>query len=173
MGKALVATAIVLASAIAVTAAQAQDSYEATLSGTKMTPPTDSRATGLVRITVVGPNAFFQVILADITGVEAVHVHVAGGTVSAGDVALYDGPPSGTINGLLTIGAFNATSIHDMRWDQFLTALWIGRAWVQVHTKDHPDGDITGRLVRLPSAPSGPGPLMAVESGSDVPPATR
>jgi hypothetical protein len=89
--------------------------------------------------------------------VTAAHIHVASAPGQMGDVAvpLYpmgssSGMKSGSFSGTLTKGSFAEKDfvgpLKGMTFDDLRTAISEGRAYVNVHTKKYPNGEIQGGI---------------------------
>ena len=121
--------------------------FVAHLAGVQETPPNDSEAQGqLVMQLNADGTISYKLIVANIRNVFMAHIHVAPRGVP-GPIKqwLYpaSGPPpmlrSGRTDGILAEGSFTPTAA-------LLAAIESGDAYVNVHTLQHPGGEIRGQL---------------------------
>jgi len=119
--------------------------YTATLNGANEAPtPVTTTATGTAIVTVLGNLVSWKVdVLTAIDSISAGHIHRRAADSVAGNVRVDFAPtPTGIgFTGTATVGS--ATVV-----DSILTILHEGRAYVNIHTKAHPGGEIRGTLVR-------------------------
>ncbi len=132
--------------------------FHATLSGKEQSPPIDTPAHG--RATFVlsksGDSLSFRLYVADIDDATMAHIHIApagqGGPVGAW---LYPShPPSvvknGEFTGVLARGAITAADLQGPLAGKTIADLVddikAGNAYVNVHTKAHPGGEIRGQI---------------------------
>ncbi len=119
--------------------------YTASLNGAneRLTPVTTT-ARGTAIVTVLGNQLSWKVdITASIDSITAGHIHHAP-IDSAGPVRVnFNVTPTGPgITGTITQGSFTLTG------DSVQTWLHQGNAYVNIHTKANPGGEIRGQLVR-------------------------
>jgi hypothetical protein len=136
--------------------------YTAMLSGANENQiPVDSRATGQAFLVLNGDltQVTYRVMVADIAGVTAAHVHYASEAKNGPIIfILYDGPEpfdeKNPVNGVFS------PTITDV------AALVAGDHYVNVHTAEYPEGEIRGQLrMEDPS-----GSYLAVLTGSEEQP---
>ncbi|MEO6796222.1 MAG: CHRD domain-containing protein [Candidatus Dormibacter sp.] len=151
MKRAIVVVLLAIAAlALPATAAAAPartNLFVAHLVGVQETPPNDSAAQGQVIMHVNADGSVsYKLIVANITNVTMAHIHVAPRGVP-GPIKqwLYPeaGPPPmlrpGRTDGVLAEGMFMPTPA-------LLAAIENGEAYVNVHTLQHPGGEIRGQL---------------------------
>lgn len=139
--------------------------YEAMLSGLNETTPLQLSATGRVNVAVAGDTVTvsgrFEGLTSAATGA---HLHIGGVGVN-GPVAIplsFVNPNASTtrasFNAVLDLGATPPSGISA---DAFIASLASGDVYVNVHSTDHPSGEIRGQL--LPPGNTAPtAPVIAV-----------
>lgn len=128
------------------------DIFRAHLSGDEEVPPVETSAQGqaLVRTSDSGTALEYRLIVANIEDVFASHIHCAPDGVNGPvGVTLFVGGPVSP-DGVLAEGTVaapdeaNACGWEDV--DDVVTAMRAGSAYVNVHTLEHPPGEIRGQL---------------------------
>jgi hypothetical protein len=129
--------------------------FEATLDGANERPdPVTTTATGSATVTIVGENSLdFSVTVADITDVQAAHIHVGIASV-AGGILVSLAPatlPPGTFSGTLNSGTITAADLTNgpVTMASLLALIRNGDTYVNVHTTANPGGEIRGQLVAV------------------------
>jgi hypothetical protein len=125
--------------------------FDAILTGANERPnPTTSTATGTAAFEVSGNSVKFTINVAGITDATAAHIHNGSGTVAAGvAVGLFaNAAGTGALTGNLTSGTFTASNIGiaTISLDSLLVLMRTKNAYVNVHTKTNPGGEIRGQL---------------------------
>ena len=143
-----------LAIALAVFAAVAVPAFAATkytakLNGKSETPKSDSKATGTATLTVAtnGKSIKYTLRATGLSGgAQAAHVH-AGKAGAAGPVILNICPKPCKLpkSGTLTSTQF-AKAPGVANFKAAINAIKKGRAYVNIHTKEHPAGEIRGQI---------------------------
>ncbi len=150
--KRLIVIAMLILGAIALPATAAAapartNLFIAHLVGDQETPPNNSLAQGEAIMHLnAGGTVSYKLIVANITNVTQAHIHQAPRGV-AGGIKQWLYPVSGmTIqllpgrtDGILAEGTFTPTP-------ELLAAIMSGNAYVNVHTLQHPPGEIRGQL---------------------------
>ena len=133
--------------------------FTAKLSGSDEVPPVITAGSGIAifHILPVGHQEVlnYELDLKDIKGVTGAHIHSGkqgeNGPVVAG---LFNpsmsGPPTGTINGLLTAGTLTSSQLtgplaHNTI-DSLVNMIRSGDAYVNVHTTQNQNGEVRGQL---------------------------
>jgi hypothetical protein len=129
--------------------------YDAALSGQNEVPPTESSATGEAEFTVPANDTIkYRVNITGISNATAAHIHM-GKQGENGDVIadLLNTPTSkdkDTPYGMIFRGNLSDSSLkgpmQGKTLDDLAAAMDSGDAYVNVHTADHPDGEIRGQL---------------------------
>lgn len=129
--------------------------YAATLTGASQRPtPVTSSATGTATFEYVSDlkTLFYRVDVAGIDSVIAAHVHAPADTGGTAGVILnlFLGPPKGlAFTGTLAQGVGGGLGAPaGMTLDSLLVLLGNGNAYVNVHTRLHPAGEIRGQVVK-------------------------
>lgn len=137
--------------------ASAKKQFMAQLSGSNELPPVSTAATGLAnfQLSADGQTLDYQITVTNINAVTGAHIHSGkqsqNGPVVAG---LFNpnmsGPPTGKVNGLLAKGGINSGDLEGPLTGHpiiDLVHLLDGHgAYVNVHTQQHPDGEIRGQI---------------------------
>jgi len=124
--------------------------YTATLNGTNEAPtPVTTTATGHAVVTVLGDSLVSWEVIIDspIDSIIAGHIHRRAADSVAGPVAVSFAPPAtgAGFAGTATIGSNAPAGAAD----SIFGIIRAGRAYVNVHTKKNPGGEIRGTLVRV------------------------
>jgi len=127
--------------------------YIAHLSGDEEVAPVITDATGqaFFMLSPDGNSLSYRLIVANITDVVQSHIHIAPAGTNGPVVAFLFGPTGGvTVNGVLAEGTITAANLIGPLAGQPLSALLEqldnGGAYVNVHTTNHPGGEIRGQL---------------------------
>jgi hypothetical protein len=125
-----------------------QTIFQAQLSGPNEVPPRTSSASGAAGFTLDGNVVHFSVEVEGLGDIIACHIHVGAVGVSGPvRVPLCKGsPPVGVVNGVLVQGSFTAADVVAISFDDLLNAMRSGNAYVNVHTKVYPAGEIRGQV---------------------------
>ncbi len=130
------------------TGATAANVYTAALAGANEVPPTTSAATGTATLTINAASVDYQIQVQGITDVVAGHIHSgAAGVAGPVRVTLVKSPAPGVTNGVLAQGTFTASDVTGVTYDELLTEIRNGTAYVNVHTQVNPGGEIRGQIV--------------------------
>ena len=148
--KTIIRNVLAVTFAMASTSVFAGMMYQAQLVGGNEVPPVLTDATGLAsfELNAAGTELDFQLELFSIDNVVAGHIH-AGAAGTNGPVVAVLIPnmaPSGLVNGLFASGTILETDLIDTTLSDFTTALNAGTLYVNVHTTDHPPGEIRGQI---------------------------
>ena len=119
---------------------------QADLSGSNEVPARNTGATGTAGITIEGQTVHFVVEVHNIQAVSLSHIH-SGAAGSNGPVRVnfYTGPVTGPLNGILAQGSFTAADVKGVSFDELLSELRSGNAYVNVHSPTFPAGEIRGQ----------------------------
>ncbi len=123
-----------------------QGYFYAKLSGENVVPPVKTKASGeaMFEFSKDGKKITYSVKLKNINAVTMAHIHhAAKGKNGSIAVWLYKGKPMSIVNGFLSHGTITD---KDVNLDSLKTWMKNGDAYVLVHTKDHPNGEIRGQI---------------------------
>ena len=129
-----------------------QTIFQAQLSGPNEVPPRTSSASGAAGFTLDGNVVHYSVEVEGLGDIIACHIHVGAAGVSgpvrvplcsASTPGVANG---GAVNGVLVQGSFTAADVVVISFDDLLNAMRSGNAYVNVHTKVYPAGEIRGQV---------------------------
>ena len=116
-------------------------------------PPITSNATGTTTFTQTGGTISYTI---DVTGLSsnaiAAHIHgPASATENAGVIVPLT-PVAAQMSGRLATGSFTAAAITaaGVSFDSLLVLMRNGNSYVNVHTANHPAGEVRGQIQRVP-----------------------
>ncbi|XID96239.1 CHRD domain-containing protein [Paenibacillaceae bacterium WGS1546] len=128
--------------------------FSAILNGRNEVPPVRTNATGnaTFRLNRAGDRLSFRLVVRDIKKVTQAHIHLGPKGVNGPIVAFLFGPSKfgisvrrGVVRGTLTrndlVGPLSGRTIQDL-----VREIKRGNAYVNVHTIQHPDGEIRGQI---------------------------
>jgi hypothetical protein len=127
--------------------------FRARLSGSQEVPPVDTNATGVAvfRLNDDGDALSYKLIVANIEDVLFSHIHFASAGMNGPIVAfLFDGGPTGPVNGVLAEGTITADDLigplEESSLQDLIDAIEAGNTYVNVHTAANPAGEIRGQI---------------------------
>ncbi len=133
--------------------APAGERFTATLSGTGEVPPVDTPAQGeaVFALSDDGMTVTFTETVSNINDVFASHIHLAQAGVNGPVVVpLFIGSKIGSFSGVLAEGTITAAnlsgSLAGKPLSALITEIKASNAYVNVHTKLHPGGEIRGQI---------------------------
>ena len=135
-----------------INSALGQESFSAELTGGEEVPPVDTNATGIADLQNNVQAINYQLSVNDLVNVTQAHIHRGEeGENGKVVVTLYNTTmPTGPMSGLLSQGNITAANLVGPLAGQQLTDLVSimdnGTAYVNVHTKDFPLGEIRGQI---------------------------
>jgi hypothetical protein len=135
-----------------INSALGQESFSAELTGGEEVPPVDTNATGIANLQNNVQTINYQLSVNDLVNVTQAHIHRGEeGENGKVVVTLYNTTmPTGPMSGLLSQGNITAANLVGPLAGQQLTDLVSimdnGTAYVNVHTKDFPLGEIRGQI---------------------------
>lgn len=132
----------------------ASRTFQAHLSGDEEVPPVETRATGQATFqwSADSTEMSYRLIVANIENVRAAHIHHgAEGVNGPVIVTLYSGPTtSGRTQGVLAEGTITADDLRGpldgMSLSDLAAQIEADNTYVNVHTDEHPDGEIRGQI---------------------------
>lgn len=128
--------------------------FVAQLSGAEEVPPvmTDASGSAVFALNEQEDRLAFDLVVSDIRNVTAAHIHLGRRGENGPIVAFLFGPVPGgvTRTGRLASGTITAADLvgplEGADFGALVTAMREGRAYVNVHTVAHPDGEIRGQI---------------------------
>jgi hypothetical protein len=149
---------VLLVALLATVAVASPRTLTTQLSGAEEVPMNDSagRGVAVVQLSQDGSALTYRLNVANIENVTQAHIHL-GAAGSNGPVVAWlypSGPPAqlipGRSSGTLATGTITAEDLVGPLAGQPLSALWssiaAGTAYVNVHTSQHPPGEIRGQM---------------------------
>jgi CHRD domain len=128
--------------------------FVAHLSGAQEVPPTSSTGTGKLDLRLVagGTKLTFKLTSNGVSQIIQSHIHIgAKGTNGAVKVFFFAPPPapwnSVTGDNFEVSGVRTAVDVHGVTFADLVTALRSGNAYVNIHSPDHPGGEIRGQIM--------------------------
>jgi hypothetical protein len=148
---ALAAVMVLGGSALSDRPAVNPNEFTAELTGAAERPnPVTTTASGTATVTFNEADSTFtyELAVSNLTDVTAAHIHI-GKAEEVGPPAanLLDVAPAGAVNGTLCSGTIKASDLKSETIASLLAKIQSGDAYVNVHTKANPDGEIRGQLV--------------------------
>jgi hypothetical protein len=127
--------------------------FQADLSGANEVPPRGTAAQGAAGLQVDGTTVHYSIEVHAISAVTGAHIHSgAAGVNGPIRISLYPGPgvnfsttPTGNVDGVLIQGSFSSSQVVGITYDQLLSELRAGTAYVNVHTSQFPGGEVRGQ----------------------------
>jgi CHRD domain len=129
--------------------------FHATLEGKQEVPPVDSDAKGLAifRLSNDGTELDYKVIVANIEDVTAAHIHLAPKGENGSIVVFLfnpETPTDGRTNGVLAKGTITSADLvgplEGATLSELIDEMEAGNTYVNVHTAEHPGGEIRGQI---------------------------
>jgi hypothetical protein len=129
--------------------AQQEQKFNANLTGQEEVPPVQTQATGNAGVSVSGDNVTYNVNATNIQGATMGHIHIGKQGENGPPVVTlfkYPSPQSevsenGTITPDKLEGPMQGKQISDL-----VTAMSNGTSYVNIHTVNHPPGEIRGQV---------------------------
>lgn len=125
-------------------------SYVARLNGAQETPSNDTKGTGTARFTLDGTKLKFSVEVHDLGGSPTMaHIHVGARGVAGPPVYTFALKPNSGSSGAISEGTLELTrdASTGVSGDSLKTLLNNGNAYVNVHTKNFPGGEVRGQVM--------------------------
>lgn len=121
--------------------------FVAVLTGAYAVPEVETRATGTAELTLVGSRLHYQLHVESLRDVTGAYIHIGRAGEPAPAVAdLFDGVKAGPVSGVLAHGTLETSALHGTTLRQLVRALQQDDAYITVHTRAHPGGEIRGQL---------------------------
>jgi hypothetical protein len=124
--------------------------FRAQLSGSNEVPANGTGASGTAGLTFEGGVVSYAIEVHGITDVLFSHIHSGPAGVNGPvRVFLFRGPQPGTFDGVLVQGSFTAADVTGVTFDELVSQMRSGDAYVNVHTTQFPGGEIRGQVQLL------------------------
>lgn len=124
--------------------------YTAHLTGASEVSAVDTNAVGqaVLRLSRDGTELHYRLIVANIDDVTQAHIHVGAEDANGPVVAFLFGlvAEGVTTNGVLATGTITSDDLVGMSLADLIAELDGGGAYVNVHTLEHPSGEIRGQI---------------------------
>jgi hypothetical protein len=121
--------------------------FQADLSPANEVPPRASAASGASGVSLDGTTVHYSIEVHNIQNVLFAHIHTAPVGVNGPiRVTLYPGPTTGPVDGVLAQGSFTAADVTGITFEELLSQMRAGTAYVNVHTTTFPGGEVRGQL---------------------------
>jgi len=126
-------------------------SFSTILLGQNEIPPTGSTAVGAAALTYNAADATisFDVYVLNLSNVTMAHIHIGDSTTNGPVAALLfhaDPAVTGPVNGTLNAGTVTAGDLKDVSMPRLVYLMLTNGTYVNVHTTDHPAGEIRGQV---------------------------
>jgi hypothetical protein len=128
-------------------------SYTARMTGAVETPPNNSKGTGTATFSIDGTKLHYSVSVKDLTGAPtAAHIHVGATAVAGPPVYTFAIKAGSGMSGTISEGTVDLTTdaSSGVSGDSLKKLLNNGNAYVNVHTKNFPAGEIRGQVMTKP-----------------------
>ena len=156
MNKTTILALLLLAVTLAtpVVAVKQHTNYRAILRGSNQNPPVETNAHGVFIATLSsdGKSITFKLIVANMENVTMAHIHI-GDSATNGPVVVFlfhTETPVARQDGILSQGTFTASDfkgpLMGQAFSALINAIMNGDAYVNVHSTQHPAGEIRGQI---------------------------
>ena len=156
MNKTTILALMLLAVTLAtpVVAVKQHTNYRAILRGSNQNPPVETNAHGVFIATLSpdGKSITFKLIVANMENVTMAHIHI-GDLATNGPVVVFlfhTETPVARQDGILSQGTFTASDfkgpLMGQAFSALINAIMNGDAYVNVHSTQHPAGEIRGQV---------------------------
>ncbi len=145
---------LVVTLATPVVAAKQHTNYRAILRGSNQNPPVETNAHGVFIATLSADDKSltFKLIVANMENVTAAHIHL-GDSATNGPVVVFlfhSETPVARQDGILSQGTVTASDfkgpLAGQAFSALINAVMDGNAYVNVHSTQHPAGEIRGQV---------------------------
>lgn len=118
--------------------------FSAMLSGAHEVPAVNSMGTGMAKFVVKNDSTItYDITLKGVPDVTAAHIHLGAEGASGAPVATLT---KGAHPRERMRGTISPKDLHGATMAQLIVAMKSGGAYVNVHTKTHPDGEVRGQI---------------------------
>ncbi|HVH66883.1 MAG TPA: CHRD domain-containing protein [Gemmatimonadales bacterium] len=127
--------------------ATSRETFVSVLSGGYEIPAVETAATGTTELTLDGSRLRYRVDVESMKDVTGAYIHIGRAREDQPVVAdLFEGLKAGPVSGLLASGTLRANDLHGTTMRRLEQALRKDDAYVTVHTRAHPGGELRGQL---------------------------
>jgi hypothetical protein len=134
------------------TSTPAQERYVLALTGLAERPnPVTTTANASAVLTVTHPDTIEYLIYAQGDSITASHIHAADATANGPIMVFtFGGPVIGRVDGVFRFGHItrNGTFSGAFTYDSVLNRMRAGTAYLNIHTRRYPAGEVRGQIVR-------------------------
>jgi len=126
------------------------DKYVAEMNGAQETPANNGKSTGRAELTLDGTKLRYEVEVKDLSGPPtAAHIHVGPSGVAGPPVYTFQ-LKSRDASGEVAEGTIDLTkdASSGVSGDSLRTLLNNGNAYINVHTKNFPNGEVRGQVIK-------------------------
>lgn len=127
--------------------------YTAEMTGAQETPSNNAKGTGTATFTLSGTKLQYSIAVHDLSGAPtAAHIHVGATGVAGPPVYTFAIKAGSGMSGNIASGTIDLTkdASSGVSGDSLKTLLNNGHAYVNVHTKNFPKGEIRGQVMTKP-----------------------
>jgi len=127
--------------------------YTAQMTGAQETPANNSKGTGTATFTMAGTKLHYSVSVHDLSGAPmAAHIHVGATGVAGPPVYTFAIKAGSGMSGTISEGTIDLAkdASAGVTGDSLTKLLNNGNAYVNVHTKNFPNGEIRGQVRAKP-----------------------
>lgn len=126
-------------------------SYVADMTGAQEVPSNNSKGTGTATLSIDGTSLKYSVEVHDLSGAPTMaHIHVGANGVNGPPVYTFAIAPGAGMSGDIAEGSIDLTkdASAGVSGDSLRTLLNNGNAYINVHTKNFPGGEIRGQVMK-------------------------
>jgi CHRD domain-containing protein len=153
LAVAMAAAGAMLACSNDTTAPQSETTYVAQLGGNNEVPAIPGAASGTATFTLTGKSLSYRVTVSGLSGnAAASHIHVGGAGVNGNIIVPFSAAQVRTgevASGLIDLTLPISNGQTTITGDSLLFLLDHGLAYTNVHTPDHPAGEIRGQILKV------------------------
>lgn len=131
--------------------ADSSPSFVARMTGAQETPANNAKATGTATFTLDGTKLEYSISVRDLSGPPTMaHIHVGAGGVAGPPVYTFTLKGGAGTSGTISSGSVDLTKTASagVSGDSLKALLNNGNAYVNVHTKNFPGGEIRGQVMK-------------------------
>ena len=161
LAVAMAAAGAMLACSNDTTAPQSETTYVAQLGGNNEVPAIPGAASGTATFTLTGKSLSYRVTVSGLSGnAAASHIHVGGAGVNGNIIVPFSAAQVRTgevASGIIDLTLPISNGQTTITGDSLLFLLDHGLAYTNVHTPDHPAGEIRGQILKVTAGGSSGG----------------